>query len=116
MAISTPHAVAGLVPSARSLAELQLFRMPQGGTDRLRFETWDTFEVAGFPGPETVHLEGHYVIERADPTSPDWVAGAIEIRMRELAVEGVSGRFGRVRASLNAEIALPSGGQVRPGT
>lgn len=106
----------GYVPNASSLAELHLLRMPRGGTDKLRFETWDTFRVPGLDAPAKVHLEGHYVIERSTPTSPDWVEGSIDIRMRELAVEGTHELLGRVRASVNTEIGLPSGGRVMPGT
>jgi hypothetical protein len=106
----------GFVPNATSLATLHPLRMPRGGTDRLRFETWDTFSVPGLDAPVRVHLEGHYVIERQTPTSPDWVEGSVDIRMRELAVEGRHELLGRVRASVNEEIGLPSGGRVMAGT
>jgi hypothetical protein len=116
MAITTPDSGGVLVPSASSMSDLQLFRMPRGGTDRLRFETWDTFRVKGFDEPATVHLEGHYMIERADPTSADWVTGSVDIRMRELLVEGVSDQFGRVRATVNDAMGYQSGGRVLAGT
>jgi hypothetical protein len=106
----------GFAPNVRSLRDLRILRMPRGGTDHLRFETWDTFAVAGVDEPRTVHLSGHYAIERSDPTSADWVAASIDIRMRELAVAGDDQLLGRVRASVNTEIGLPSGGHVMPGT
>jgi Family of unknown function (DUF6073) len=112
----TTKAEDGFVPNASSLADLHPLRMPRGGTDRLRFETWDTFKVPGLDNPVKVHLEGRYTIERATPSSPDWVEGSIDIRMRELAVEGRHELLGRVIASVNEEIGLPSGGRVMPGT
>jgi hypothetical protein len=107
-----------LAPSPSTLSDLHLLRVPRGGVDRLRFETWDTFAMAGSAEPETVHLVGHYVIERADPSSPDWTEASVDIRMRELSVEGVSRTLGlgRIRASVNTEIGIPSGGQVTSGT
>jgi len=104
-----------LVASPKSLSELHLFTMPRGGIDRLSFVTWDTIEVLGH-GEDTVELRGHYVIERADPTSADWREASVEIRMRELSVSGVSGKFGRIHAGVNDEIGKSSGGQVRSGT
>ncbi len=70
-----------LAPSPKSLSELHLFTMPQGGLDQLNFVTWDTIEVVGM-GEDTVELRGHYVIERADPTSADWQEASVNIRMR----------------------------------
>jgi len=101
--------------SPKSLSELRLFTAPKGGTDRLNFVTWDTIEVLG-RGEDMVEFRGHYVIERADPTSDDWQEASVNIRMRELSVEGVSAKFGRIRASVNDEIGKPSGGQVKAGT
>jgi Family of unknown function (DUF6073) len=105
----------GLVESPKSLSELQLFTMPRGGVDRLRFVTWDTIEVLG-QGEDTIELRGHYVIERDDPTSTDWRDASVDISMRELSVAGVSNKFGRVHASVNYDIGKESGGQVRAGT
>jgi hypothetical protein len=104
-----------LVPSPKSLSELQLFTMPEGGTDRLNFITWDTIAVNGF-GEETVEFHGHYAIERANPTSADWQDASIDITMRELSVDGVSKNFGPIHASVNGDIGKQSGGQVRTGT
>jgi len=104
-----------LVPSPKSLSELHLFTMPQGGLDRLSFVTWDTIEVLG-QGEDTLELRGYYVIERADPTSADWREASVDIFMRELSVTGVSQKFGRIHASVNEEIGKQSGGQVRAGT
>lgn len=102
-----------LVPSPKSLSDLQLFTMPRGGTDKLTFVTWDTFEVAG--AEDTVELRGHYAIERSDPTSADWEEASVDIRMRELAVEGTSETFGLVRVTVNPAMGQ-SGGQVKAGT
>ena len=104
-----------LIPSPKSLSELHLFTMPQGGVDRLNFVTWDTIEVLG-QGEDTLELRGYYVIERADPSSADWHEASVDIFMRELSVTGISQKFGRVHASVNEEIGRQSGGQVRPGT
>ncbi|GHO59995.1 DUF6073 family protein [Ktedonobacter robiniae] len=104
-----------LVPSPKSLDELQLFTMPEGGTDRLSFITWDTIEVIG-RGEEVIEFHGHYAIERANPTSADWSEASIDITMRELSVDGVSPTFGRVHASVNYDLGKFSGGQVRKGT
>lgn len=104
-----------LVPSPKSLSELQLFTMPEGGTDRLSFITWDTIEVIG-QGEEVIEFHGHYAIERANPTSADWQDAAIDITMKELSVDGSSPRFGRVHASVNPDLGKTSGGQVRAGT
>jgi len=89
--------------------------MPQGGVDRLNFVTWDTIEVLG-RGEDTLELRGHYVIERAEPTSGDWSDASVDISMRELSVTGVSERFGRIHASVNDESGKQSGGQVSSGT
>ncbi|HEU5228673.1 MAG TPA: DUF6073 family protein, partial [Ktedonobacteraceae bacterium] len=104
-----------LVANPKSLSDLHLFTMPEGGTDRLNFITWDTIDVQGF-GEETIEFHGFYAIERANPTSADWQEASVDIRMRELNVDGVSQKFGRIHASVNDAIGLPSGGQVRPGT
>ncbi len=104
-----------LAPSPKNLYELHLFTMPKGGLDQLNFVTWDTIEVVGM-GEDTIELRGHYAIERADPTSADWQEASVDIRMRELDVQGVSEKFGRIRASVNDDFGKPSGGQVRPGT
>jgi hypothetical protein len=104
-----------LVPSPKKLSDLHLFTMPEGGTDSLNFITWDTIQVNGV-GEETVEFHGHYAIERSTPTSADWQEASIDIRMRELSVDGVSKNFGRIHASVNDTIGSPSGGQVRPGT
>jgi len=116
-----PHAstISALNPSPKSVSDIQLFTMPRGGVDRLNFRTWDTIAVSR-PGEEpivdTVELRGHYMIERSDPTSADWRDASVSIAMRELSVSGVSEKFGRVRASVNYEIGIPSQGQVKPGT
>ncbi|HEX7736251.1 MAG TPA: DUF6073 family protein [Ktedonobacteraceae bacterium] len=107
--------VKSLVPSPKSLADLHLFTMPEGGTDRLNFITWDTIAVQGFD-EETIEFHGYYAIERATPTSADWQEASVDIRMRELSVDGVSQQFGKLHVSVNEVIGLPSGGQVRPGT
>jgi hypothetical protein len=104
-----------LVPSPKSLSELHLFTMPEGGTDRLNFITWDTIAVNGFE-EETIEFHGHYVIERANPTSANWYNASVDISMRALAVDGLSQQFGKIHASVNETIGTPSGGQVRPGT
>jgi len=103
-----------LAPSPRSLDDLRLFTMPIGGTDRLSFATWDTIEVPDV-GVDTVELRGHYEIERADPTSPDWSEASVNITMRNLDVSGVSKLFGRIHVSVNPSMGT-SGGQVRAGT
>lgn len=104
-----------LAPSPKSLSDLHLFTMPEGGLDQLNFVTWDTIDVMGM-GEDTVELRGHYAIERANPTSADWQEASVDIRMRELNVQGVSEKFGRIRASVNHDIGKPSGGKVRSGT
>jgi len=104
-----------LIASPKKLSDLHLFTMPEGGTDRLNFITWDTIEVKNI-GEETVEFHGHYAIERSTPTSADWSEASIDIRMRELSVDGVSKNFGRIHASVNDTIGFPSGGQVRTGT
>lgn len=105
---------AGLIPNPKSLSELRVLRMPQGGLDRLSFVTWDTIEVLGH-GEDTIEFRGYYVIDREDPTSADWGEASVNIHMRELNVNGVSQKFGRIRASTNDEYR-PSGGQVKAGT
>lgn len=104
-----------LVPSPKSLDELQLFTMPQGGTDRLNFITWDTIELIG-KGEEIIEFHGYYEIERATPTSADWSEASVDIRMKELNVDGVSPTVGRIHASVNPDLGKISGGQVREGT
>jgi len=104
-----------LIPSAKSLSELRVLAMPEGGIDRLSFMVWDTIEVLGF-GVDTVELQGHYIIERANPTAPDWAAASVDIRMLEMSVKGFSQKFGPVRASVNDAIGRPSQGQVKAGT
>jgi hypothetical protein len=104
-----------LVPSPKSIGELQLFTMPEGGVDSLNFITWDTIEVIG-QGEEVIEFHGFYRIQRANPTSADWRDASIDITMLELNVDGVSPTFGRVHASVNHDIGKLSAGQVRPGT
>jgi len=112
----TQKAVKQLVPSPKSLDELQLFTMPEGGTDRLHFITWDTIEVIG-KAEEVVEFHGFYQIERANPTSADWSEASVDIKMRELNVDGVSPTVGRIHASTNPDLpGKISGGQVRAGT
>ncbi|HLQ31020.1 MAG TPA: DUF6073 family protein [Ktedonobacteraceae bacterium] len=113
--LSQKQSTKTLVSSPKTLSDLHLFTLPEGGVDRLNFITWDTIEVKGF-GEETIEFHGYYAIERANPSSADWAEASIDITMRELSVEGVSQNFGRIRASVNDAIGLPSGGQVRPGT
>jgi len=102
-----------LAANPKSLAELHPLTMPRGGTDRLNFTTWDTIEVPGV-GEDTFQLQGYYVIERENPTSASWPDASVNIFMRELAVSGVSEKFGRVDVAVNPD--MQSGGQVRPGT
>ncbi|MCA1707027.1 MAG: DUF6073 family protein [Actinobacteria bacterium] len=104
-----------LRPSPKALDDLRLFTVPEGGTDRLDFITWDTVEVLGM-GEDVVELHGHYLIERATPTASDWASAAIDITMLELSVAGVSQMFGPLRASINYDIGKPSRGQVKEGT
>ncbi len=104
-----------LVPNPKKLSDLQLFTMPEGGTDRLNFITWDTIEVQGY-GEETIEFHGYYAIERSNPTSADWEEASINITMRELSVTGVSKNFGRIHATVNYDIGKQSGGQVSAGT
>ena len=106
---------ATLAPSPKNLEELHLFTMPAGATDRLNFVTWDTIEVLG-QGEDTVELRGYYEIERKDPTSADWPEASVDIFMRVLHVEGVSQKFGRIRATVNRDNGKTSGGQVQSGT
>lgn len=103
-----------LVPNPKTLSDLHLFTMPEGGTDRLNFLTWDTIAVEGF-GEETIEFHGYYTIERENPTSADWAEASVKIHMRELSVDGVSKNFGPIHAAVNYD-AQPSGGQVRSGT
>lgn len=104
-----------LVPSPKSLDELQLFTMPEGGTDRLNFITWDTIEILG-KGEEVIEFHGSYTIERANPTSADWAEASVKISMRDLNLDGVSSYVGRVHASVSPDPNKSSGGQVRAGT
>jgi len=104
-----------LVPSPKSLDELQLLTMPEGGTDRLNFITWDTIEVIG-QGEEVIEFHGFYAIQRENPTSADWREASVDITMRELNVDGVSPTIGRIHASVNPDLGKRSGGQVLPGT
>jgi len=110
-----PIGTVGLSPSPKALSDLRLFTMPEGGTDRLSFVVWDTIDVLG-QVQDTVELRGHYIIERANPTSADWVTASVDIKMREMHVAGVSSKFGSVRASVNHVIGKPSQGQVKAGT
>jgi hypothetical protein len=113
---ANPHAGDGsLLPAnPKSIGDLRVFQMSQGGLDRLNFATWDTIEVAGM-GEDTVEFHGYYVIERENPTTSDWRTASVDIHMRELNVNGVSQKFGRIHASTNPEFH-ESGGQVKPGT
>jgi len=104
-----------LVPSPKSLDELQLFTMPEGGTDRLNFITWDTIEILG-QGEEIIEFHGSYTIQRSNPTSADWAEASVDIAMRSLDLEGTSSYVGRVRAMVNPNPDKASGGQVRAGT
>lgn len=113
--IEQKSATKSLAPNPKALGDLHLFTMPEGGTDDLNFITWDTIQVQGFE-EETVEFHGFYTIERANPTSADWSEASVDITMRGLSVDGVSKQFGRIHASVNETIGLPSGGQVRPGT
>lgn len=113
--LSQKQSTKTLVPSPKTLSDLHLFTMPEGGLDRLNFITWDTIEVKGF-GEETIEFHGYYAIERANPSSADWAEASIAITMRELSVDGVSQNLGRVHASVNDAIGKQSGGEVRSGT
>lgn len=104
-----------LIPSPKTLSDVRVLSMPEGGIDRLSFIAWDTIEVLGV-GEDTVELRGHYIIERANPTSDDWASASVDIAMRELNLSGVSEKFGPIHASVNHDIGKPSRGQVRPGT
>lgn len=110
-----PSEPEGLAPNPKSLAELHPLTMPRGGIDRLSFTTWDTIDVPGF-GEDTFQLQGYYVIERENPTSASWHDASVNIYMRELAVSGVSAKFGRVNVAVNPDADKMSGGQVKPGT
>lgn len=104
-----------LPPSPKGMQELRLFTMPQGGTDRLSFATWDTIEILG-QGEDTIELRGYYVIQRDNPTSADWREGSVTIHMRELNVLGTSEKLGRLRATVSPHPGRASGGQVKQGT
>lgn len=104
-----------LIPSPKNLSDLRILSMPEGGIDRLSFTAWDTFEVPGV-GEDTVEMKGHYIIQRANPSSDDWVSASVDIAMREMHLAGVSEKFGPIHASVNHDIGKPSRGQVRPGT
>lgn len=112
--LSQKQSTKTLVPNPKTLSDLHLFTMPEGGLDRLNFITWDTIDVKGF-GEETIEFHGYYAIERDNPTSADWQEASVDIHMRELSVDGVSQKFGRIHASVN-DVLGQSGGQVRPGT
>ena len=103
-----------LPPNPKSIAELRVFQVPQGGTDRLNFATWDTIEVAGL-GEDTVEFHGYYVIERENPSTAGWHEASVAIHMRELNVNGTSQKLGRIHASTNNDWR-ESGGEVRSGT
>lgn len=103
-----------LIPNPKSISELQLFKMPEGGIDSLSFITWDTIEVIG-QGEEVIEFHGSYTIERANPTSASWKDASIDITMRDLNVEGTSKLVGRVHVSTNPAMGK-SAGQVREGT
>lgn len=104
-----------LPPSPKALSDLRVFKMAQGGFDRLSFATWDTIEVLGM-GEETIEFRGYYVIERENPSSSDWGEASVNIHMRELNVVGVSQKFGQIRVSVNKDLDRQSGGQVKAGT
>lgn len=113
---STQKATRALVPSPKSLEELQLLTMPEGGTDRLNFLTWDTIEMIG-QGEEVIEFHGFYAIQRDNPTSADWREASVDITMKELNVDGVSPTLGRIHASVNPDlVGKKSGGQVLAGT
>ena len=116
MTITTvPKDTSTLAQSPKSLTEIRILTMPQGGLDRLSFVTWDTVEVLGY-GEDTFELHGHYAIERAQPTSPNWHDASVDITMRELSLTGVSEKFGRIHVSVNHDSGQRSGGQVKAGT
>lgn len=104
-----------LIPSAKTLSDLRILAMPEGGIDRLSFIVWDTIEVLGM-GEDTVEMRGHYAIERATPTATDWVSASVDIVMLEMSVTGFSQKFGPVHASVNYDIGKQSRGQVKAGT
>jgi hypothetical protein len=112
---STQKATRALVSSPKSLEELQLLTMPEGGTDRLNFLTWDTIEMIG-QGEEVIEFHGFYAIQRDNPTSADWREASVNITMKELSVDGVSPTLGRIHASVNPDLGKKSGGQVLEGT
>ncbi|HQU84246.1 MAG TPA: DUF6073 family protein [Pyrinomonadaceae bacterium] len=104
-----------LLPNPKTLADLRIQVMPEGGVDKLNFIAWDTIDVTGY-GKETVELRGYYVIDRANPTDSDWEKASVDIRMAEMNIEGESKLFGKVHASVNYERGIESRGQVRAGT
>lgn len=111
-----PAHEADLVPSPRSFEELRVMTMPRGGTDKLSFTTWDTIDVDGY-GEDTFQLQGHYMIERRNPTSAIWSEASVEIFMREMSLVGFSEKFGEVQAFTNTEDPdRISKGRVMPGT
>jgi Family of unknown function (DUF6073) len=112
---ASPPEATNLVPSAKTLSELRLLAMPEGGIDRLSFIVWDTIEVLGI-GEDTVELKGYYNIERANPTASDWASASVDIRMLEMSVTGFSQKFGPIHASVNHDIGKLSQGQVQAGT
>jgi len=114
--LASSQSARGLNPNPRTLRDVHILAMPQGGIDRLSFTTWDTIDVIGH-GEDTFQLQGHYMIERRDPTSSTWADASVEIFMREMSVSGFSERFGQVHARVNTEDPdRISKGQVLPGT
>lgn len=111
-----PRAADGspLPRNPKTIADLRVFQVPQGGLDRLNFATWDTIEVPGI-GEDTVEFHGYYVIERENPSTAHWKTASVNIHMRELNVHGRSAVFGRIHASTNPDYR-ESGGEVRTGT
>ena len=108
-----------LAPSPKSISELKILTMPEGGIDRLNFQTWDTIELQ-YPNKasvrDTIELRGYYQIERETPTSDQWAEASVRIKMRELFVVGTSEKFGSLQVSVNREIGKESEGQVKKGT
>ena len=118
--VSTPasNETSRFLPSPKSIDDLRPLRVPRGGVDRLNFKTVDTIEVveSGERIRDTVRLSGYYMIERATPTSSDWHDASVDIYMREMMVEGLSTKFGHIRASVNHDFGDESRGQVKSGT
>lgn len=104
----------GCCKTAKTIEELQPFKMPEGGEDLLEFVALDTIEVPGI-GEETIELVGSYLIEREHPSSSDWNDAAIKIRMKGLDVEGESATLGKIKVSTNPEYKT-SEGNVTSGT